>query len=147
MYKYKSERIFNMKKSTAMIRLLIPFPICFLLQFLMISPASAQGILSSDREAENRLSSYTSYTAPRKVYLHLNKSSYNAGDAIWFKAYLLDGVTHAPDTATTNLYVDLVSSRGLIMERLAQTILFATEDRTEGLTAFLEKRVPVFNGR
>lgn len=37
--------------------------------------------------------------------------------------------------------------QGLIMERLAQTILFATEDRTEGLTAFLEKRVPVFNGR
>jgi len=36
--------------------------------------------------------------------------------------------------------------QGLILERLAQTILFATEDRAEGLSAFLEKRPPVFNG-
>ncbi|SHJ35754.1 enoyl-CoA hydratase/isomerase family protein [Desulfofundulus thermosubterraneus] len=36
---------------------------------------------------------------------------------------------------------------GLIMERLAQTILFGTEDRLEGLTAFLEKRRPVYKGR
>ncbi|RKO65499.1 enoyl-CoA hydratase/isomerase family protein [Desulfofundulus salinus] len=36
---------------------------------------------------------------------------------------------------------------GLIMERLAQTILFGTEDHLEGLTAFLEKRRPVYKGR
>lgn len=37
--------------------------------------------------------------------------------------------------------------QGLILERLAQTILFATEDRIEGLSAFLEKRPPVYKGR
>ncbi|WP_027355766.1 enoyl-CoA hydratase-related protein [Desulfofundulus thermocisternus] len=36
---------------------------------------------------------------------------------------------------------------GLIIERLAQTILFGTEDHLEGLTAFLEKRRPVYKGR
>lgn len=41
--------------------------------------------------------------------------------------------------------VDLPS--GLAMEKLAQTILFATEDRREGMDAFLEKRKARFQGR
>ena len=36
---------------------------------------------------------------------------------------------------------------GYEFERLAQTILFATEDRKEGTSAFLEKRPPNFQGR
>jgi enoyl-CoA hydratase len=36
---------------------------------------------------------------------------------------------------------------GLLMEKLAQTVLFATDDRIEGLTAFLEKRPPVYRNR
>lgn len=41
--------------------------------------------------------------------------------------------------------VDLPS--GLAMEKLGQTILFATEDRREGMDAFLEKRKAQFQGR
>ena len=36
---------------------------------------------------------------------------------------------------------------GLMLERLAQTIAFSTEDRKEGTAAFLEKRSPRFQGR
>ncbi len=38
-------------------------------------------------------------------------------------------------------------ARGLAFERKAFTILFATEDREEGIAAFFEKRKPVFRGR
>lgn len=36
---------------------------------------------------------------------------------------------------------------GLAVERFAQTVALATEDRVEGMTAFLEKRKAVFRGR
>jgi enoyl-CoA hydratase len=36
---------------------------------------------------------------------------------------------------------------GLLIERLAQAILFTTEDKREGTLAFLEKREPEFEGR
>jgi enoyl-CoA hydratase len=35
---------------------------------------------------------------------------------------------------------------GLMIERLAQTVAFSTEDRKEGTAAFLEKRSPNFKG-
>ena len=36
---------------------------------------------------------------------------------------------------------------GLVIERLAQAVMFASEDKQEGTTAFLEKREPNFGGR
>ena len=46
----------------------------------------------------------------QKVYLHLNKSSYVAGENIWFKAYVVDGINHLPDTLSSNLYIELITS-------------------------------------
>ena len=42
---------------------------------------------------------------------------------------------------------DTTLEAGLDYERKAFYLLFATEDRTEGISAFLEKRKPVFRGR
>jgi len=41
--------------------------------------------------------------------------------------------------------VDLDS--GLLIETLAQAICYSSEDKTEGTTAFLEKRKARFSGR
>lgn len=38
-------------------------------------------------------------------------------------------------------------STGLIIERLAQAVLYSSEDKLEGTTAFLEKREPKYQGR
>ncbi len=36
---------------------------------------------------------------------------------------------------------------GLVVERLAQAVLYASEDKQEGTSAFLDKRNPDFKGR
>ena len=42
-----------------------------------------------------------------KLWLHLNQSRYEAGDTIWFQAYLVNAETHFPDTLSNFIYVDL----------------------------------------
>ena len=42
---------------------------------------------------------------------------------------------------------EMTLEAGLEFERKAFTILFATEDRREGIAAFLGKRKPDFQGR
>lgn len=46
-----------------------------------------------------------------------------------------------------NLGTDVDMKTGLMIEKLAQAILFSSEDKTEGTTAFLEKRKPQYQGK
>jgi enoyl-CoA hydratase len=48
--------------------------------------------------------------------------------------------------AALNASSQMPLSAGLVFESTAQAITFASEDKTEGTTAFLEKRKPVFRG-
>jgi enoyl-CoA hydratase/carnithine racemase len=43
--------------------------------------------------------------------------------------------------------MDADQRTGLVVERLAQALLYTTEDKREGATAFLDKRPPAFQGR
>ena len=45
------------------------------------------------------------------------------------------------------LGADASLETALVLERKAFQLLFATEDRDEGIAAFLEKRKPSFKGR
>jgi hypothetical protein len=53
------------------------------------------------------LEQFTRSYPQQKVYLHTDKDEYFGGEVIWFKAYLLNGINHVPDTTSTNLYVEL----------------------------------------
>jgi TonB-dependent SusC/RagA subfamily outer membrane receptor len=55
------------------------------------------------------LHKFTAIYPQQKVYLHTDKKEYDAGDAIWIKAYIVNGTDHGPDTFSTNLYVELIS--------------------------------------
>ena len=52
-----------------------------------------------------------------KVYLHLDKSYYVAGEDIWFKAYAVDARTHQLAALSNVLYVELISPAGQIVTK------------------------------
>ncbi len=52
-----------------------------------------------------------------KVYLHLDKPYYSKGDNLWFKAYTVAGPNHTPTPLSQNLFVELVSPAGDVLQR------------------------------
>ncbi|WP_247233594.1 MG2 domain-containing protein [Telluribacter sp. SYSU D00476] len=64
----------------------------------------------------NQLANYL-YTYPsEKVYLHTDREIYAAGDNIWLKAYLVDGILHQADSVSGTLYVQLTNEEGAVLE-------------------------------
>jgi hypothetical protein len=53
---------------------------------------------------------------PQKIYVHFDKENYFAGENIWFKVYLVDAVTHLPDTCSSNLWVELINLHGELVD-------------------------------
>lgn len=65
------------------------------------------------------LNRYNQRLPQEKVYLHLDRSYYSAGDTVWFKAYLVKAGTHRADLASKNLYVDLLKkANGKLVEHI-----------------------------
>lgn len=57
-----------------------------------------------------------------KAYLHLDRPYYSTGETIWFKAYLVYGISHAADSVSRVLYVDLVdkaTSKVVLLKKVA----------------------------
>jgi TonB-dependent SusC/RagA subfamily outer membrane receptor len=63
---------------------------------------------------EDKIEDYYRRYPQQKVYLHLDKEAYRAGEKIWYRAYLVDARTHKPDTISKNLIVEVLNSYGNI---------------------------------
>lgn len=57
-----------------------------------------------------------------KVYLHTDKDSYNIGDTIWFKAYVLDAVYLSGSEKSNLLFVELHDDHNEMIRRISVQI-------------------------
>ncbi len=55
-----------------------------------------------------KLEKYRVNTPQEKVYLHFDKPYYMAGETMWFKGYLFDGINHKIDSVSRVMYIDLI---------------------------------------
>jgi hypothetical protein len=78
---------------------------------LILFPALT-GFSQDENKITGGLELFASLVRPQKIYLHMDKSEYQTGETIWFKAYLFDGISHVPDTRPNNIYVELISADG-----------------------------------
>ena len=56
--------------------------------------------------------------------MHYDKSYYNPGETIWFKAYLFSG--YLPSGISTTMYAELITDKGKIIDRKIMPVLDAT---------------------
>lgn len=56
-----------------------------------------------------QLEKYRMNTPQEKLYLHFDKPYYMAGETMWFKGYLFDGIQHNIDSVSRVVYVDLIN--------------------------------------
>ncbi|HEY0272432.1 MAG TPA: hypothetical protein VGC22_04555, partial [Chitinophaga sp.] len=61
----------------------------------------------------NALQQYATNFPQEKVYLHLDKDYYAAGESIWFKAYLT--MQNMPNSTARNLYVEVLNKDGAVV--------------------------------
>ena len=59
-----------------------------------------------------------SFVIPQeKVYLQTDKPYYNAGEDLWFKGYVVNAMTHEPNTLSRYLYVELINRSDSVLSR------------------------------
>ena len=66
---------------------------------------------------DSTIDKYANEYAQERAYLHYDKASYVAGETIWFKAYLLEGIT--PAFSSKTFYIDWTDDKGNL---LSQTV-------------------------
>ena len=59
-----------------------------------------------------------------KVYLHVDREYYAPGDTIWFKSYLVSGMTNKLEAGYKNVYVQLISPVGkVVSNRMLMSVI------------------------
>ena len=86
---------------------------------------SSVGCLSlSAQTLLNTLTRYNEQFDHEKVHVQFDKPVYNAGETVWFKAYLLS--KNMPTTVSTNFHTELVDASGQVIEKKVYPIFEAT---------------------
>jgi len=84
------------------------FYFLFILQLVTVQNSIGQTI-----KIDSVLNYYSTHYQPEKVYIQFDKSMYNTGETIWFKAYILNG-TELSDLSK-NFYVDFFDAKGNLL--------------------------------
>lgn len=59
-------------------------------------------------QLQQQFTSYTSNTFTEKIYLHVDRNFYMAGELLWFKAYITDGIIGYPSTVSKLAYIEII---------------------------------------
>ena len=58
------------------------------------------------------------FNPQEKVYVHTDKPYYNAGETMWFNAYVLNAATHRPDSKSRFVIVELIDQTDSVVTRI-----------------------------
>jgi hypothetical protein len=136
--------------------------------FLLLSLTHAANSQDVAGNVRQQWEAYHTTTLQEKMYVHTDKSTYVAGEIIWFKLYNVDAAQHRPLPLSKVAYVDVLDASG---KAVAQAKISLKEGKGEGSVLiplsiisgnytlrgytnwmknfgaghFFEKRVPIIN--
>src|SRR3954468_19395605 len=70
-----------------------------------------------------------------KLYLHFDRSYYNPGETIWFKAYLF--AANLPSQISKTVYADLIDEKGKVIDRKISPVVMSSAAAAFDLPATL----------
>ena len=76
----------------------------FILLVFLCHCALTQAQVLKFKEFFERTSMQCMICPSEKVYLHTDRSVYMAGDSIWMRAHVVDGICHAPRQGSIYVY-------------------------------------------
>lgn len=82
---------------------------------------------------EKRYAYYGAYCSPEKLYLHLDRTYYLAGEKIWFMGYLGNASAVSQLPTSNYIYVEILGSKGASMLRVK-----VKKDKTGGFPGYME---------
>lgn len=92
--------------------------ICLILIFSGLLQAQDNTKPSFPQLISTRFARFQQLSFQEKLYLQTDKPYYNAGEEIWFKAYLLHAATHFANTPTRFVYVELIDKADSVFSRV-----------------------------
>ena len=72
------------------------------------------------QDIDSMMGLYAEDFQQEKIHLHFDKSIYNQGETMWFKAYIMAGFE--PSGYSKNLYVDWFNDAGKLLSHTASPI-------------------------
>lgn len=70
------------------------------------------------RRFSQRLLEHVQRYPQEKVYLHTDRDHYEAGERVWFRAYLVNAVSHVPSDWSQFVYVELRDRQDSLFARV-----------------------------
>jgi hypothetical protein len=93
----------------------------FIRPLLLAAPLLILFSFSNDpsvlQEILQKMKLYHEQNLQEKLYVHLDKPFYAAGEDIWFKAYLMEASLHSLDSQSRVIYVELIDKEKTILHR------------------------------
>lgn len=65
-----------------------------------------------------RYALHSVYFSPEKLYLHIDRTAYAAGETIWFNGYLRNATAERQDAESNYIYVELACPNGSVERRI-----------------------------
>jgi len=91
--------------------------IVFVLALAFMVNLKAQDTETTGNEVMKRMAEQIKAAPQEKVYLHIDKPYYSAGERVWYRIYMVHAAIHAPMIMSRYVYVELLNAHDEVILR------------------------------